>query len=163
MSRAPRGTGTRGESRAFTTTANLDGGTMQRPILQRLFGMDIMGALGVRIDTVPAGMTEWPLLTGGVAPTNVAEGTAAAAAVAATFTTETLKPKRLTGRYEFTHEQAAQVPDLEQALRRDLADAVRSRMSELILKRRRIDECVRARRVPDEADGTDGTDSGRGL
>ena len=123
----------RGEARAFTTTANLDGGTMQRPILQRLFGMDIMAALGVRMDTVPAGMTEWPLLTGGVAPTNVAEGTAAAAAVAATFTTETLKPKRLTGRYEFTHEQAAQVADLEQALRRDLADAVRSRMSQLIL------------------------------
>ena len=121
------------EGRAFTTTANLDGPMMQRPILQRLFGMDIMGALGVRIDTVPAGMTEWPLLTGGVAPTMVAEGTAAAAAVAATFTTETLKPKRLTGRYEFTHEQAAQVADIEQALRRDLGDAVRARMSALIL------------------------------
>ena len=122
----------RDESRAFTTTANLDGPMMQRPILQRLFGMDILGALGVRVDTVPAGMTEWPLLTGGVAPTMVAEGTAAAA-VAATFTTETLKPKRLTGRYEFTHEQAAQVADIEQALRRDLADAVKARMSALIL------------------------------
>ena len=121
------------EGRAFTTTANLDGPMMQRPILQRLFGMDIMGALGVRVDTVPAGMTEWPLLTGGVAPTMVAEGTAAAAAVAATFTTETLKPKRLTGRYEFTHEQAAQVADIEQALRRDLGDAVKARMSALIL------------------------------
>ena len=123
----------RGESRAFTTTANLDGPMMQRPILQRLFGMDILGALGVRVDTVPAGMTEWPLLTGGVAPDMAVEGTAAAAAVAATFTTETLKPKRLTGRYEFTHEQAAQVADIEQALRRDLGDAVKARMSALIL------------------------------
>ena len=123
----------RGEARAFTTTANLDGGTMQRPILQRLFGIDILGALGVRIDTVPAGMTEWPLLTGGVAPDMAVEGTAAAAAVAATFTTETLTPKRLTGIYEFSHEQAAQVADIEQALRRDLADAVRSKMSDLIL------------------------------
>ena len=123
----------RGESRAFTTTTNLDGGTMQRPILQRLFGMEILGALGVRIDTVPSGMTEWPLLTGGVAPDMAVEGTAAAAAVAATFTTETLKPKRLTGRYEFTHEQAAQVADLEQSLRRDLGDAVKARMSALIL------------------------------
>ena len=123
----------RGEHRAFTTTSALGGGTAQRPILQRLFGMDIMGALGVRIDTVPAGLTRWPLLTGGVAPTNVVEGTAAPAAVTATFTTESLKPKRLTGRYEFTHEQSAEVADLEQALRRDLADAVRSRMSELIL------------------------------
>ena len=123
----------RGEARAFTTTSALDGGTMQRPILQRLFGMDILGALGVRVDTVPAGMTEWPLLTGGVAPNMKAEGTAADAAVAATFTTETLKPKRLTGRYEFTHEQAAQVADIEQALRRDLGDSVRAKMSDLIL------------------------------
>ena len=122
----------RGEQRAFTTTAALDGGTAQRPILQRLFGMDILGALGVRIDTVPAGMTEWPLLTGGVAPDMKAEGTAAAA-VAASFTTETLKPKPLTGRYEFAHEQAAQVADIEQALRRDLADAVKAKMSDLIL------------------------------
>ena len=123
----------RGEHRVFTTTSQLDGPMMQRPILQRLFGMDILGALGVRIDTVPAGMTEWPLLTGGVAPTMKAEGTAADAAVAASFTTETLRPKRLSGRFEFTHEQAAQVADIEQALRRDLADAVRSKMSDLIL------------------------------
>ena len=121
------------EGRAFTSTTALDGGTMQRPILQRLFGMDIMGALGVRIDTVPAGMTEWPLLTGGVAPDMKAEGTAASDAVAATFSTETLKPKRLTGKYEFTHEQAAQVADIEAALRRDLADAVKAKMSDLIL------------------------------
>ena len=49
-------------------------------------------------------MTEWPLLTGGVAPDMKAEGTAADAAVAATFTTETLKPKRLDwlGKYEHT-------------------------------------------------------------
>ena len=123
----------RGEPRAFTTTGALDGPTMQRPILQRLFGMDILGALGVRIDSVPAGMTEWPLLTGGVAPTMKAEGTAADDAVAASFTTETLKPKRLTGKYEFTHEQAAQVADIEQALRRDLGDAVKAKMSDLIL------------------------------
>ena len=123
----------RGEHRAFTTTGALDGGTMQRPILQRLFGIDIMTALGVRIDTVPAGMTEWPLLTGGVAPTQKAEGTAADAAVTAVFAPEILKPKRLTGRYEFTHEMSAQVLDLEQALRRDLGDAVKAKMSDLIL------------------------------
>ena len=92
-----------------------------------------MGALGVRIDSVPSGRTEWPLITGGVAPDQKAEGTAADAAVAAAFATETLKPKRLTGRYEYTHELAAQVPDLESALRRDLADAVRAKMSDLIL------------------------------
>ena len=51
------------EGRAFTTTGAYAGGVAQRPILQRLFGRDIMDALGVRIDTVPAGRTEWPLIT----------------------------------------------------------------------------------------------------
>ena len=49
------------ETRAFTDTAAYAGGVAQRPILQRLFGMDIMDALGVRIDSVPEGRTEWPV------------------------------------------------------------------------------------------------------
>ena len=121
------------EGRAFTTTTAYPGGIAQRPILQRLFGRDIMDALGVRIDTVPAGRTEWPLITGGVAPTQKEEGTAADAAVTAVFSTETLKPKRLTGNYQFTHEMNVQVLDLEQSLRRDLADSVMAKMSDLIL------------------------------
>ena len=111
----------RSEDRAFSTTTNYAGPIAQRPILQRLFGMDIMDPLGVRIDSVPAGRTEWPLITGGVAPAQKAEGTAADAAVAVTFAKETLKPKRLTGKYEYTHEMSAQVSDLEPALRRDMA------------------------------------------
>ena len=122
-----------GEQRAFTDTGDLSGGVMQRPVLQRLFGVGILDALGVRVDSVPSGRSEWPLLTAGVAPANVAEGTAAADAVGATFSTQTLKPKRLTGVYEFTHEQAAQVPMIEEALRRDLGDAVKSKMSDLVL------------------------------
>ena len=122
-----------GEQRAFTSTAALDGAVAQRPILQRLFGVGILDALGVRIDSVPAGRSEWPLLTAGVAPVQKAEGTAAPDAVAATFASQTLKPKRLTGKYEFTHEQSAQIPMIESALRRDLADAVKSKMSDLIL------------------------------
>ena len=46
------------ERRAFTTTTQYAGGVGQRPILQRLFGMDIMAALGVRLDSVPSGRTE---------------------------------------------------------------------------------------------------------
>ena len=121
------------EVRAFTTTAENDGSQMQRPILQRLFGPGVMDALGVRMDSVPAGRAEWPLISGGVAPAQAKEGTAAAAAVAATFTTATLKPKRLTGVYEYTHEEAASVADIEMALRRDLADAIKSKMSDLII------------------------------
>ena len=126
---APRRT----EDRAFTATGNNDGPEMQRPILQRLFGPGIMDSLGVRIDTVPTGRAEWPLFATGVAPAQAKEEAAAAAAAAATFLYANLKPKRLTGRYEYTHEIAASVPDLEQALRRDLADAVKSSMAQQII------------------------------
>lgn len=117
---------------AVTDTGALQGGKAQRPILQRLFGREIMAALGVRIDSVPAGMTEWPLLTGGAAPAQVAEKGKKDAA-AATFDTTALKPKRLTGRYVWTVEQAAQVQGLEAALRRDLAAAVRAQMQEQVM------------------------------
>ena len=121
------------EVRAFTTTAANDGSEMQRPILQRLFGPGIMDALGVRMDTVPVGRSEWPLISGGVAPAQAKEAAAAADAVTATFATANLKPKRLTGAYEYTHEEAVSVADIEQALRRDLADAIKSKMSDLII------------------------------
>lgn len=121
------------EQRAFTTTTQNDGPESQRPILQRLFGPGIMDTLGVRIDSVPVGRTEWPLFSTGVAPVQKKEGVAADAAVAATFVYANLKSKRLTGKYEYTHEAAAAVPDLEQAIRRDLGDAVKSKMSDLII------------------------------
>ena len=121
------------ETRAFTETAANDGSKVLRPILQRLFGPGIMDSLGVRMDVVPVGRSEWPLITAGVDPAQTKEGVAAAAAVTATFSTATLKPKRLSGVFEFTHEIAASVADIEQALRRDLADAVKSQMSNLII------------------------------
>ena len=121
------------ETRAFTTTAANDGPEAQRPILQRLFGPGVMDALGVRMDSVPEGRSEWPLFSTGVSPAQAKEGTAAAVAVVAGFTFATLKPKRLTGRYEYSHEMAASVPDLEQAFRRDLADAVGASMSQQIV------------------------------
>lgn len=120
------------ETRAFTTTAANDGGQVQRPALQRLFGPGVLDALGVRVDEVPTGRTEWPLLTGAVDPDQAKESVAAAA-VSATFDYANLKPKRLTGRYEFTHEMSASVADLESALRRDLGDAVKSKMSDAII------------------------------
>ena len=127
------------ETRAFTTTSQNDGPEMQRPILQRLFGPGIMDSLGVRMDTIPVGRSEWPLFATGVAPEQVVEGTAAAAAVAATFNFANLKPKRLTGTYEITHEAAASVPELEQGHRRDFADAIKSRMSALVISGAAVD------------------------
>ena len=127
------------ERRAFTSTAQNDGPEMQRPILQRLFGPGVMDALGVRMDTVPAGRTEWPLVATGVAPAQVVEGTAAATPVAMTFNFANLKAKKLTARYRFTHESAASVADLEQGIRRDLADAIASAMSNAIINGAAVD------------------------
>ena len=79
------------EKRAFTTTAANDGPEAQRPILQRLFGPGVLDFLGVRLDSVPVGRTEWPLITSGVAPEQKAEETAAAAPVAAGFSFANLK------------------------------------------------------------------------
>ena len=80
------------------------------------------------------GRAEWPIITAGTTVGAVAEGTAAGTAVAATFTPATLKPKRLTGRFEYTHEIAASVPELEMALRRDLADSITAQMSTQIIE-----------------------------
>ena len=121
------------EQRASTTTGAYGGTESQRPILQRLFGPGIFDMLGVRLDTVPQGTSEWPLITAGVAPVQTAEDADAPAAVAYTIAPQSLKPKRLTGRYEFTAEAAASVIDLEGALRRDAADAVMSAMSNQLL------------------------------
>ena len=121
------------EQRAFTTTAANDGPETQRPILQRLFGPGVMDSLGVRLDSVPVGRTEWPLITGGVAPGQVKEPDAVTAPVTAVFSFSTLRPKRLSGSYEYSHEAAASVIDLEQALRRDLADSVKASMTQSII------------------------------
>ena len=88
---------------------------------------------------MPAGRTEWPLVASGVSPAQAVEGAAAGAAVAATFNYANLRPKRLTGRYEFSHEVDATVMDLEQALRRDLADAIMSKMSDAIINGAAVD------------------------
>ena len=121
-----------GDAGTVSDTGTQDGGTAQRPILQRLFGKSVFEALGVRIDSVPTGKSEWPIITAGVAPAMTAE-LAQNDAVEPTMGTVSLKPKRLTGRYIFTAEQAAQVSGIEAALRRDLADAVMAKMSNQII------------------------------
>ena len=150
------------EQRAFSTTAASDGGVMQRPILARLYAAGIMDSLGIRLDSIPYGRAEWNVITSGVAPSQVKEGTAAAAAVTVGFTTTTLRPKRLTGRYELTHEMAASVSDIEQALRRDLADGIKSKMSSAAINGasptdsapQNIEGFLTALDVPDDAAAT---------
>ena len=89
--------------------------------------------LGVSVSEVPTGRHEIPILSAGVVPDQVKEPDAAADAVAATFDFTTHKPKRISGKYELSHELIASVSDVEQAIRRDLADAVKSRMVHLMI------------------------------
>ena len=121
------------EKRAFTGTGAYGGGEVQRPILQELFGPGIFDALGVRVDSVPVGASEWPLITGNVAPDQKKEGTAATDATAATFTVATLKPKRLTAEIELTHELIASVVGVENHFRMNLLDALKSKQQNIIL------------------------------
>ena len=118
------------EARAFTDTGDLDGPQMQRPILQRLFGPGYPGRARCPrwMRSRPAG-AEWPLITGRRRARRMKDGgkRRRTRPWRRHSATETLKPKRLTGRYEFTHEMAAEVPGIEMALRRDLADAVQAR------------------------------------
>ena len=120
------------EARAVTSTTAHDGPTTQPTILQRLYGRDLLEALGVRMDDVPVGMTEYPLLTGGGGAAVKAQAAAADQALGA-FDTQALKPRRLTGSYAWTAELAASVPGIEAAFRRDLADAIRAQMSNIAI------------------------------
>ena len=63
------------EARAFTETSASDGSNIQRSVLQRLFGEGLFDSLGVRLDSVPVGRSEWPLISGGVVPAMAKEGT----------------------------------------------------------------------------------------
>lgn len=121
------------QERAATTTTQNDGPTMQRPILSRLFARDVFDALGIRLDSVPAGETEYVLLTGGQSPAQKSEGATAPAAVASTFQTETLKPKRLSAQIEFSRELLASVAGIEAVLRNDLLASMRDQMNVQVL------------------------------
>ena len=121
------------QERAATTTSQNDGSTMQRPILSRIFARDVFDALGVRLDSVPAGETEYVLLTGGQSPAMKSEGATAPGAVASTFQTETLKPKRLSAQIEFSRELLASVSGIEAVLRNDLLASMRDEMNKQVI------------------------------
>lgn len=121
------------QERAATQTTNYDGGLMARPVLSRIFARDVFDALGVRLDSVGAGETEYVLLTGGQAPAMKSEGATAPAAVASTFKTETLKPKRLSAQIEFSRELLASVSGIEAVLRNDLLASMRDQMNVQVL------------------------------
>ena len=115
-----------------TSAASADE-TNRRPIFSRLFAQGIMQAMGIRLDAVPSSMVEYPILVSATTPAMKAEGSDAGDAVAATWNSETLKPKRLTSRYEFTAEALHTVPGLDAALSADLQMSIQDQMNKLVL------------------------------
>lgn len=119
---------------ANTTTSAADADeTNRRPIFSRLFARGVMEAMGVRLDSVPVGLIEYPILTDATDPAMTAEGDDAAETVAASWNSEILKPKRLIAQYEFTAESIMTVPGLDAALSSDLQMAMTSQMSKEVL------------------------------
>ena len=116
-----------------TQTAANDGSTLQRPILPRVFAAGgVLESLGVMLDSVPAGQHEYILMATGTDAEQKAEG-AAVEADAATFTTQALKPLRLTTRYKWSIEEGARVEGLESVFRRDMSDSISEQMANQVL------------------------------
>ena len=116
-----------------TTTAADADETQRRPIFSRLFARGVMDAMGVRLDSVPVGLIEYPILTDATTPAMTAEDADAADTEAATWNSEVLKPKRLIAQYEFTAESIATVPGLDAALSSDLQMSMTSQMNKEVL------------------------------
>ena len=116
-----------------TSTAGDADETQRRPIFSRLFARSVMEALGVRLDSVPIGMIEYPILTDASDPAMTAEDTDVGEPDAATWSSQVLKPKRLISSYEFTAEAVATVPGLDAALSSDLQMSMSSQMDKEIL------------------------------
>ena len=117
---------------AATDLSSTTVGRTQQPVIPRVFARSATAYLGVTMPTVGVGESNYPVLTGGVAPTQVAAG-AAKDAEAATFTVETLAPRRLSARYLLRLEDLNRFGGLEDSLRRDLRDALADAMDNLVL------------------------------
>ena len=123
----------RADAANTTTTAADADETQRRPIFSRLFARGVLDAMGVRLDSVPVGLIEYPILTDAATPAMTAEDTEAADTVAAQWNSEILKPKRLIAQYEFTAEAIATIPGLDAALSSDLQMSMTSQMSKEVI------------------------------
>ena len=98
-------------------------GATQQPILGRVFARSATMYLGVDMASVPVGDANFSVLSAGVAPEMKALG-AGKDAEAATFSISTIEPTRLTARYLLRVEDLSRFAGMEEALRRDLRDAL---------------------------------------
>ena len=112
----------RAEMRA-ATDAPSDADLITNRILGRVFSSGDLTYLGCHFPSVPAGASNFPVLTAGVEPaTEDKDG--AANQTAATLTPNVLKPQRLTAEYLTRIEDLYTLRDMEDALRMDLSGAI---------------------------------------
>ena len=123
----------RADAATTTTTAADADETQRRPIFSRLFARGVMDAMGVRLDSVPVGLIEYPILTDATDPAMTAEDADAADTVAAMWNSQVLKPKRLIAQYEFTAEAVMTIPGLDAALSSDLQMSMSAQMDKEVL------------------------------
>ena len=100
--------------------------------LDRLFGSTAAQYLGVTFDQVGVGQAVHTVTATGGTPLQRGREEAQPAS-AWTLSTKTFAPTRLTTRFEFAIEDAARVPGLEDALRRDMARQMAFQVDEIIL------------------------------
>lgn len=115
------------------TSASGDLGVRAREWIDRVFLDSASRALGVTIESVPVGVDTYPVVTAGVTPETVDKGVRKGAD-AFSFDTFELKPKRLTARYQFAVEDAARIVGFEEAMRRDLSNAMQEEMDSQVIQ-----------------------------
>lgn len=108
------------ETRATTDT---DTQTTPRRWLDRLFADTAASALGITMESVPAGVASFPVTTAGASVAQRGRSEAVADA-AWTVGVSELKPTRNAVRLVWSIEDAARIPGLESALTRDLRMAL---------------------------------------
>ena len=106
--------------------------TIERDFVGRVFAGGGADFLGVRFDSVPVGEASHFVLTAGASAAHKAAG-GEQDSVAATIEGKVLEPHRLTAAYSFRVEDLARSQNLEEALRMDLAGALREAMDSAVL------------------------------
>ena len=122
------------EARADASTSLPAQGSMtiERDFVGRVFAGGGSDFLGVRFDSVPVGEASHFVLTAGSSGIHRSPG-AEQDAVEATIEGKVLEPHRLTAAYSFRVEDLARSQNLEEALRQDLAGALREAMDSAVL------------------------------
>ena len=105
----------------------------QQSIAARVFAATAGAYMGIERPTVPVGTTSYVTLASGTTADVRSDG-AAKDAEAATFTTKSVDPVRVTARYLFGVESAARLRGMEEALRADLAALMGDKLDRLALR-----------------------------